>query len=151
MNRAELYYNVAFERDNEQDKRRTHFDSMATTVIASSGVIASIMSFTVNHWVSWSILPAIGVLIAFVCGASCSILSLRLRKWQFQPKISDLFDNLSKYEDEALVIWTAKQISHAIQDNENHLNSKAKWLGKAYVFLAIQVIFLAVLVLSIGV
>ena len=152
MNRAELYYSEAVRRTEEQLKTRQHFDTMATAVLAASGVILSIMALSTSEWACWSIYPAIAVVLSFAAVAISTIVGLWLRKWQFQPPLSTLYKHMEslEYEDEALAIWTAKWMSDAVENNKTFLTRKSICLRAAYIFLACEVISLGVFIFSVA-
>ena len=152
MDRDELYYDIAKTQTEEQDKRRQHFDTMATAILGLSGVLVSILAFTASRWIFWSIVPAIGAMIGF-CGAAIStIVALWLRKFYFAPQIDVLYEHMDsgKHEGEALSIWAAKQMADAIRRNNNPLANKAKWLRRSYIWLSIEVVALGILGFSIA-
>jgi len=64
---------------------------------------------------------AIISLASFFILAVLTISELWLRKWKNNPTSSTLLEHImsEKYESEALVIWTAKQMSSVIKDNGN--------------------------------
>ena len=152
MNRDELYYDISKSQTEEQDRRRQHFDTMATAILGLSGGLVSILAFTASKWAYWSVIPAICAMIGF-CGVAVStIIALWLRKFDFQPRIDDLYEHMNsgKYEDEALSIWSAKQMASAIKRNNDPLTNKAKWLRRSYIWLSIEVVTLGILGFSIA-
>jgi len=152
MNRDELYYDISKSQTEEQDRRRQHFDTMATAILGLSGGLASILVFTASKWVYWSVIPAIGTMIGF-CGVAVStIIVLWLRKFALMPVLDDLHKHMNsgEYEDEALSIWSAKQMASAIKINNNPLTKKAKWLRRSYIWLSIEVVTLGILGFSIA-
>jgi hypothetical protein len=119
MERDKLCYDVARNRIQEQDKRRQHFDMMATAVLGFSGVIVSVMALSISEWADWSFWPAVFVLIFFAVVALSTIKVLWVRKWELQPPLADLYKYMdsAEYNDKALTLWTAKQMATGIKNN----------------------------------
>jgi hypothetical protein len=149
MNRGDLLYNTAIEQSKEQDDRRRHFDTMSTGVLAFSGALIGTLAFSNANLTLWGIIVGLMVIASFIGVAIATISSLWLREWHFQPPLDHLYKNIESgdYEDEALVIWTGKQIMNAIENNEKPLRSKALWLRIAYICLAIEIIALGIFML----
>ena len=147
-----LLYDVANAQSKEQDESRRHFDTMATGILALSGALVGVLVFSKADWACWSIVPVVIVLVGFAGVAVTTLASLWLRKWHFQPSPSDLYKHVesAEYEDEALVIWSGKQIMSAIENNAKALRSKSLWLDRAYICLLVEIIALGVFVLSVS-
>ena len=156
MDKSDLLYDVANAQSKEQDESRRHFDTMATGILALSGALAAALGgmivFSKADWAYWSVFPAVIGLLGFVGVATTTLASLWLRKWHFQPPLPDLYKNMEsgEYEDEALVIWSGKQIMSAVENNEKALRSKSLWLDRAYIYLLVEIIALGIFVLSVS-
>jgi len=150
MKKEELFYNEATRRAQEQYAARQHFDTMSTAILGAGGLILSAMVVTISNWVCWSIIPASIVIISFLSLAVFTIDGLRIRKWQFQPSLSNLERNIQsrKYDDDIMLMWSAKWMSDAIYNNKEWLTHKANRLKYGYICLAIEVFFMGVLILS---
>jgi hypothetical protein len=142
MDRSDLLYDIASAQSKEQDESRRHFDTMATGILALSGALVGMLIFSKADWAYWSIIPAVIVLLGFFGVATTTLVSLWLRKWYFQPPLSDLYKHIEsgKYEDEALVRWSGRQIMSAIEHNRRALSSKSLWLSWAYICLIVEII-----------
>jgi len=151
MDKSDLLYDAASAQSKAQDERRRHFDTMSTGILALSGALVGMLVFSNADWASWSVFPAVIVLLGFAGVATTTIASLRLRKWHFQPSLSDLCKHMEsgEYEDEALVIWSGKQIMSAVENNEKPLRSKSSWVGKAHIFLVVEVLALGIFAFSV--
>ena len=150
MDKSDLLYDVAGAQSKEQVEERRHLDTMATGILAFSGVLIGMLVFSTADWAYWSVfLPAVIVLLGFIGVATTTITSLLVSEWHFQPPLSDLYKYMKsgEYEDEALVIWSGKQIMSAVEDNEKALGSKSSRLQWAYLYLAIEALGLAIFVL----
>jgi len=151
MDRAHLYYDVACTRTQDQDKQRRHLDTMAAAFLSLSGVLVGVMAFTASYWSWWSVYPAVVVMLGFAGVAISTIIGLWLRRWEFQPPLDELYKHMEsgEYEDEALVIWTAKWMADAVANNsKGPLRRKTVWLRLAYVCFAVEATALWVCVLS---
>jgi len=125
---------------------------MATGILALSGALVGMLVFSTAHWACWSVFPAVTTLLGFAGVATTTIASLRLREWHFQPPLSDLYKQMEsgEYEDEALVIWSGKQIMSAVQNNEKTLRAKSLWLAWTYICLIVEIIALGIFVFSVS-
>ena len=152
MDKSDLLYDVANAQSKEQDESRRHFDTMATGILALSGALVGVLVFSKADWAYWSVFPAVIVLLGFAGVATTTITSLWLREWHFQPPLSDLYKYMksAEYEDEALVIWSGKQIMSAVENNEKALRSKSLWLSWAYICLIVEIIALGIFVFSVS-
>lgn len=152
MDKSDLLYDVANAQSKEQDERRRHFDTMATGILALSGALVGVLVFSTADWACWSVFPAVIVLLGFAGVATTTIPSLWLRKWHFQPPLSDLYKHMEsgEYENEALLIWSGKQIMSAVENNEKPLRSKALWMRMAYICLVVEVLALGIFVFSVS-
>lgn len=152
MNGDELYYDVARQQAQEQDERRRHFDTVAMTLLGFSGVVISLMSLGSGNWASWSLWPAIGALVSFGAVALSTLFVLWLREWHFQPPLADLHKNVTSgtYDNEALVVWTAKQVARAVEHNKQPLRNKALWLRLSYVCTVLEVASMAAFAFSVA-
>ncbi len=152
MNKADLLYDIANTQSKEQDERRRHFDTMTTGILAFSGALVGMLAFSTTDWACWSVFPAVVILLGFAGVATTTIASLWVREWYFQPPLSDLYKHMEsgEYEDEALAIWSGKQIMSAVENNEKPLRSKALWMRRAYICLAIEVLASGVFVFSVS-
>ncbi len=152
MDRSDLLYDVASAQSKEQDESRRHLDTMATGILALSGALVGMLIFSKTNWANWSVFPAVIVLLGFFGVATTALVSIWLRKWHFQPPISDLYKNIEsgEYEDEALVIWSGRQIMSAIEHNRKALNSKSFWLSWAYVCLIVETIAAGIFIFSVS-
>jgi len=152
MNQAELYYTEACRRTEEQHKTRQHFDTIAIAVLGFAGILLSLTPFAASKWSAYSIYPTISMSIAFVVIAASMVYSLWLRNWEFQPNLSELDKNVKslEYEDETLVLWSAKWMSDAVANNKRPLRIKAICLRIAYIFLSIEA-FSLIVIFSLGV
>ena len=152
MDKSDLLYDVANAQSKEQEESRRHSDTMATGILALSGVLVGMPVFSAADWAGWSVFPAVIILLGFIGVAITSITSLWLREWHFQPPLSDLYKHMEsgEYEDEALVNWSGKQIMSAVEDNEKTLRSKSLWLNGAYACLIGEIIALVMFVLSVS-
>ena len=150
MKKEELFYSETARRAQEQYSARQHFYTMATAVLAVGGVILSAMVATVSHWVSWSIVPASVVIISFLVLAIFIIKGLRIREWQFQPALSNLETNINskEYDDRIMLMWSAKWMADAIENNKKWLNYKASHLKYGYICLAVEVFAIGILIFS---
>ena len=150
MNKEELFYSEAARRTQEQYQSRQHFDTMTTAILGFGGLIASSMVITVDNWSQWSVIPAIIVLVSFLILAIATIVSLLVRTWQFQPALKSLQSNIEskEYNDSALIEWSAKYMSEAIEHNEKLLRFKTYCLRISYIILAIEVLSLGLLIWS---
>jgi len=147
-----LLYDVANAQSKEQDERRRHFDTMATGILALSGALVGMLVFSTADWARWSVFPAAIILLGFAGVATTTITSLWLREWHFQPPLSDLYKHMEsgEYGDEALVIWSGKQIMSAVENNEKALRSKSLWLSWAYICLIVEIIASGIFVFSVS-
>ena len=152
MDKSDLLYDVANAQSKEQGEHRRNLYTMSTGILALSGALVGMLVFSTAHWACWSVFPAVTTLLGFAGVATTTIASLRLREWHFQPPLSDLYKQMEsgEYEDEALVIWSGKQIMSAVENNEKPLRSKALWTRRAYICLAIEVLASGVFVFSIS-
>ena len=150
MTSAQLYYDVARFQTEEQDRRRLHFDTMATAILGLSGALIGFIAFTVDEWASWSKWPFTASLVSFSCVAFFTIVELRLRRWIRQPPLRTLREHIlnDAYSDTRVMSWTAKQMSRAIQANEKPLAVKARWLSWAQTSLAVHVVLIGILIAS---
>ncbi len=154
MNKEQIFYDSAKAQAEEQDVRRQHFDTMAVGGLGFAAVLVGLTSFTVEHWAKWSIAPFSVMLLTFSGVAFSTLNELRLRGWKKQPKLEDLEEHIEnpEYEDDAMLVsWTARQIMHAVRENEDHLTKKARFLQRAYCALALHVGATAAFVASIAV
>ncbi len=152
MDKSDLLYDIANAQSKEQGEHRRHLDTTATGILALSGALVGMLAFSKADWAGWSVFPVVFVLLAFAGVATTAIGSLWQRKWHFQPPLSDLckYMESGEYEDEALVIWSGKQIMSAVENNEKPLSSKRSWLGWAYFCLLAEVIAFGIFVLSVS-
>ena len=150
MTGLDVYYDVARSQTEEQDKRRLHFDTMAVGAFGLAGVLIGVVAFTVDNWASWSLWPFSGALVTYVVTAGCALKELWLREWKRQPPLKDLRSHILDPErsDADLVSWTAKQLSDAVCENENHLALSARWLTWAYRALAAHIVLIGILIAS---
>ncbi len=151
MDKSDLLYDVANVQSKEQDEARRHSDTMATGILALSGVLVGMLVFSTADWAGWSVFPAI-ILLGFFGVATTAITSLLKQEWHFQPPLSDLYTHMEsgEYEDEALVIWSGKQIMSAVEHNEKTLRSKSLWLSWAYACLLVEILASGIFVLSVS-
>lgn len=152
MDKSDLLYDVANAQSNEQGEHRRHLDTIATGILALSGALVGMLVFSKANWAGWSVFPVVFVFLAFAGVATTAIISLWPRQWHFQPPLPDLCKHIEsgEYEDEALVIWSGKQIMSAVENNEKPLHSKRLWLGRAYFCLLVEIIALGIFVLSVS-
>ena len=152
MDKADLLYDVANAQSKEQEESRRHSDTMATGILALSGVLVGMLVVSTADWAGWSVFPAVVILLGFIGVAITTITSLWLREWHFQPPLSDLYTHLEsgEYEDEALVKWSGKQIMSAVEHNEKALRSKSLWLSWAYRCLIVEITALGIFVFSVS-
>ncbi|MBN1177339.1 MAG: hypothetical protein JXA51_06625 [Dehalococcoidales bacterium] len=152
MNQAELFYSEVCRRTEEQYKTRQHFDTVAVGVLGFSGVLLSLTPFVASKWSDYSIYPIITICIAFIAIAVSTVFGLWLRNWEFQPNLSELAGHIEslEYENEALVLWSAKWMSDAVANNKRPLRIKAICLRVAYTFLSIEALSL-ITIYSLGV
>lgn len=152
MDKSDLLYDVANTQRKEQDESRRHFDTMATGILALSGALVGVLTFSKVGWASWSVFPVVFVLLGFLGVVMTTLASLWLRKWHFQPPLSDLYKHIEsgEYEDEALIIWSGKQIMGAVEHNRDVLSSKSLWLSWAYICVLVEIIALGIFVLSVS-
>ena len=156
MDKSDLLYDVANAQSKEQGEHRRHLDTMATGILALSGALAGALGGMIvlskADWAGWSVFPVIFAALGFVGVATGTINSLWPRMWHFQPPLSDLFKHMEsgEYEDEALVLWSGKQIMSGIEHNEEALRTKRLWLGLAYFFLLVEIIASGMFVLSVS-
>lgn len=152
MNRAELYYDQACRRMEEQWQRNRQLKTTAAAILALSGALIGIMTFTVSEWIDWSWIPAVVVIIAFFAVALFVIGVLGPRKWQYQPPLDKLYEQMEALKDEeVLTIWAAESMRTAIKANDKWLDEKADWLKDAAISLAFQVTALALVAISVAV
>ncbi len=152
MDKSDLLYDIANAQSKEQGEHRRHLDTIATGILALSGVLVGMLVFSKADWAGWSVFPVVFVLLAFAGVATTTIASLWPRQWHFQPPLSDLckYMESGEYEDEVLVIWSGKQIMSAVENNEKPLRFKRLWLGRAYFCLLVEIIALGIFVLSVS-
>jgi len=152
MDKSDLLYDVANKHSKEQDESRRHFDTMSTGILALSGILIGTLVFSKADWACWSVYPVFFVILGFVGVAVTTLASLWLRKWQFQPPLSELYEYIEsgEYEDEALVLWSGKQIMSAVEHNRKALSNKSLWLSWAYICLLVEIIALGVFVFSVS-
>ncbi len=152
MDKADLLYDVAKAQSKEQEESRRHSETMATGILALSGVLVGMLVFSTADWAGWSVFPAVIILLGFIGVAITAIASLLKQEWHFQPPLSDLYKHIEsgEYEDEALVIWSGKQVMSAIEDNEKVLRSKSLWLNGAYTCLLVEILASELFVLSVS-
>lgn len=150
MKRDELYYGEAIRQTNEQCENRKHFDSIAVQVLGFSAVCASFLLLAKWHITTFQLCFVILSLLFFLASAITTILALRLRKWELNPPLSDLYKNMEsrEYEDEALTLWSGKALSDSIDKNDKVIDSKAGYLNYAYIFLGLEVVSIGIVVLS---
>ena len=152
MTNEELYYHSAVAQASEQDIRRKHFDTMAVGILAFAATLVGVTSLSVSHWNMWSPFFFGLTMLAFVSAAWCSIWAVRLRSWKKQPKLEDLSNHIEsgEYSNHDMTFWTAIQLSNAVQENEEPLDIKARWLQAAYFFLFVQGVFTGGLFATVG-
>ena len=152
MDKSDLLYDAANAQSKEQDESRRHFDTMATGILALSGALVGMLVFSKADWARWSVFPVVFVLLGFIGVATATLASLWLRRWHIQPPLSDLYEHMEsgEYEDEALVLWSGKQITSAVAHNRKVLSSKSLWLSWAYICLLVEIIALGTFVLSVS-
>ncbi len=152
MDKSDLLYDVANAQSKEQGEHRRHLDTIATGILAFSGALVGMLVFSTIDWAHWSVFSAVVVLLGFAGVATTTFASLWPRKWHFQPPLSDLYKHMEsgEYEDEALVIWSGKQIMSAVENNEKPLRSKALWLRRAYIYLVVEATALGIFVLGVS-
>lgn len=149
MERGQLYYAEAVRRATEQESARKHFDSMATAVIGFAAVVLGFTSIGTIHVSSGDIWLYVLTLTAFAVVAVSALLCLWLRGWHFLPSLDDLHEHLmsAQYEDEALVLWTAQELSRSVGDNTKYMRRKAYSLRCAYIALSVEVLSVGLLAL----
>ena len=152
MDKSDLLYDVANVQSKEQSEHRRHLDTIATGILALSGVLVGVLAFSTADWADWSVVPTVIILLGFTGVAISTIASLWLSGWNIQPPLSALFKHIEsgEYEDETLVKWSGKQMISAIENNEKLLGSKALWMTAAYYCLLIEVIASGIFVFSIS-
>lgn len=149
MNKNDLYYGEATRRTNEQYESKRHFDSMATQILGFSAVVFSLLIFDESDYNALQIALFSLSLVFFILVAISTIRVLWLRGWSFSPPLPAMYKNLGsdEYNDESLYLWAGNCLSESLENNENTLDSKAKWLRFSYLSSALEVITIGILVL----
>lgn len=152
MNKAELYYGEVCRRAEEQYKASQHSSSTAIAVLGFAGILLSLTPFAASEWTDYSIYPAIIISIAFIAVTISTVSGLWSRYWEFQPNLSELVKHIEslEYDDEALILWSAKWMSDAVANNKRPLRIKALCLRIAYIGLSIEALSL-ITIFSLGV
>ncbi|MBI3743267.1 MAG: hypothetical protein HY261_03150 [Chloroflexi bacterium] len=141
MTKGEVFYDAAKAQVDEQDTRRQHFDTMASSVLGFAAILVGLTSFTVGRWLTLSTALFFLMLATFASVAFFVLQELWLRGWKQQPKIGDLEQHAkdAQYDDETIVTWTARQLGRAVKENECTLTEKAEALRFAYFALVFHV------------
>ena len=152
MDKMELYYTETCRRAKEQATTRQHLDTIAIGVLGFAALLLGLIPFAFSKWSIWLIYPVTAATIAFVAISVSIIYSLWLRKWEFQPALSELEKQVetAEYGDEALIFWSARWMADAIANNKKPLRIKTICLRVAYVFLSVEALSL-IAIFSLGV
>ncbi len=134
MEAIESYYDLARIRTEEQDKRRIHFDTMASAMLGVSGAIVALTGFTTEQWTRLTVGLFGPVLLIFLLTAHYVYNELALRGWILRPVLKEYAGHIydPTYLDTELVFWAATEMDRANAENEQHLTDKAYWLDRTY-------------------
>ena len=136
MNPSGVAYDIARSRVEEQDRSRRHFDTMAWGVLGFSGAIVGLSSFTTSglSWTPWSIAAFSLLVVSFLVTAFFVFNVLKLRGWKLRPVLDEFRGHIrsGEYEDNALITWATNEIAKAVDDNEETMTDKARWLLRPY-------------------
>lgn len=140
MQQAELYYNETCRRAAEQERARQHFDTVSITTLGFAGILLGLSPVAGANWSNYSIYPFGASAFAFIVVAAATILGLWSRGNEFQPNLKNLHRNVmsKKYDDECLMLWSAKFMTKTVLKNKKPLRIKACCLRAAFIALAVE-------------
>ena len=146
MNPSDVAYDIARSRVEEQDRSRRHFDTMAWGVLGFSGAIVGLSSFTTSgsSWTTWSIAAFSLLVLSFLVTAFFVFNVVKLTGWKLRPVLDEFRAHIrsGEYEDNALISWATNEIAKAVDDNEETMSDKGRWLLRSYeAFVALVFIF----------
>lgn len=153
MSPNEAAFNMASSRIEEQDRRRTHFDTMAWGVLGFGSLLVGPTSFVAgNAELSRLTVVVFGLLVVGYLGTSyCVYQVIRLRGWTLRPVLSQFREHIrsGEYDDNALISWVANEMDRAVNENEPILSDKAHWLVRSYEGFVLLVVLFGFLIGSV--
>ena len=109
---------------------------MAWGVLGFSGAIVGLSSFTTSglSWTPWSIAAFSLLVVSFLVTAFFVFNVVKLRGWKLRPVLDEFRGHIrsGEYEDNALITWATNEIAKAVDDNEETMSDKARWLLRSY-------------------
>ena len=151
MKNAKLYHQFARERLRSQETLNAEYDTKVNRTLTLAVALISIGVLIVNLSDSsvtrnlWTLAPTGVLLLAFAAIAWCSVMGRRLSNWHYGPQQEAFAEHTNRLDADALQQWVNDSYRKALNNNDETLSSKAKWVEFAQYILFVEVLALIVL------
>lgn len=151
MTHSPLYIQAGRDLLLSQDCNNRELAQKAGAILAFSSGLVGLGSYLVRESELGNIYVLVSFVIVLMCflgAAISSVIILWPREWRHGPKLSRLEEIISEYDVDAASKWTGKALAGCVDKNSYLLRRKTFFLMIGVVFLLLETVGIAAIVMG---